>query len=588
MKRLYNKFFLVNLLWCLSCIHTMENTTDNVGLPNLQQLCLNYIADHIQEVDAINNLSKLPVDFAGKVVSNFWSSSAGTNKDLFISLINEKDGEKKLDHSILNELADKLLSYQYRIDEAITARLLDITNIINGLTQSNLDPALLAEFTNRINKIACTQKQEMLISKLKAFNELALTIHTNQLHKDDSELNEQLLKKLRTHESECIEECIALKKDSLTIDNRILAHTIAKNGSLSFSLTLCVCKDFISADIPQDFDTLFNHYFPEDVLLHGNDALFYNLISSSYPTTYNPQKNTIPFPAQEFEKQVSATLKLASSLPWIEVLYNTDKKHTRSISSLYLTELLKDDAYKVSAIINPHYNILLVHCKDENNADSIYLIDINTLTFLNIDCTIETNNTIKQLGLNADCTQLGIMFENGTTSSYELPSHLVAQCLSVKQKAFLFYIDSKMVDSTIAHVIHFAPLLNNMGNFSAIPENFPVLLLFFKEYASELLPCFNLINFVIKHRHLIPEFIHQSIYDKRIDSMQNLLALYGMFSIIATSLNTTVQKLTDKLLSQEISLNVFFETLGEIMRRMESQEITQADLTNSLLESLKK
>lgn len=70
MKKLYTKFFLITLTLLCSqpCTYTMEPNIDKSRVPSLKNICLNYISTHINETNAIPNLSNLPVNLASEIV----------------------------------------------------------------------------------------------------------------------------------------------------------------------------------------------------------------------------------------------------------------------------------------------------------------------------------------------------------------------------------------------------------------------------------------------------------------------------------------------------------------------------------------
>lgn len=434
------------------------------------------------------------------------------------------------------------------------AKISDIKRIIAALNKDIIDHLECLELIDAhkisITKILDTDKQALLKEDLFIFNQLAHNelvkkTHENQSTSENFDKDKELLEGLSTQADECIKQLNVLLANSSTISICALTHDCIKNGILPVHIAREMCAEFISADIPDNFDELFNHYFPEDILTNVSDRPFHIGLTES-PLLFVPTIGATELPAQEFEKQLPATLQPAS-FPWIDITYNTSKKCTCMIPSCFISNLIYANG-TLTTIINPKYNVLLAYEIDAiKDANAICIINTNNLTSIFFRAS-----KIKQIGLNTDCTQLSIMHKDDTIFSCLLPPEILTLAPSLKQRAFLAYSHEKM----------YKIIASSLPDWEREVPDFISIATFFKQNAN--LPVYTLdkfLSFTKKNKSLISESLYESIYSNKVNRIRRVLDYYIGLKIVSKVLNITTKTLYDQVISNEIT----HENLNKIM-----------------------
>ncbi len=230
------------------------------------------------------------------------------------------------------------------------------------------------------------------------------------------------------------------KKDS-TICIKTLVHAIAKNGRLSDNLAPIMVTDFVTVEIPDNFDELFNDYLPEDVLKNNNEQLLSSFLQ--LPVLPAAKKdNGIYISVSDYAELLPVILNKTKDNFFYQITCNANKKYTTTIPFLFLTKLHCKEIF--SAYINPEHTVLVMHFKSSLVKDQgvIGLINMNTTFATIVSCDVSIDQ-LKRIALNADCSQVDIMQQDETICSYELSRGLATFFPSFKQKAFIYYMSEK-------------------------------------------------------------------------------------------------------------------------------------------------
>lgn len=528
------KLFLI--LYALLCnshsIYTMEQQPSRVR--SLQNMCLTCIGNNPEQIDLLSNLPNLPADLASNAILNTQLHYLAEHKDEFTALIREN----QLDHVILSSVAYALCCYKKRADKGVKDFLTDIHNITTTLTNGTINPAVLPEFINAqkivIPTMAPTSKQEPFQKKLNVFNQLATQIYNNQVV-GNIDANQELLKTLTINAQECIEELNNINTYNATICPHTTFSDIAQHHLLSPELAGMLYADFINAPIPDNFDQLFNHYFSANILQNDNERLIYTLLSQT-PLTPAMQISTQPFPVQDFEQQLPATLNKTEDSSLIEVTCNANKKYKSFIHAGFLSQLGCNTIF--TTYINPTCNLLLIHYKINGIAGSSFFGLINTKNLISLCIPCASENEVTKIGLSADCSQLGYMKTNGTVVSYILPTELTTLAPLFKQRAFITYSNAQIVAMTQETM---SLDRNNIGlRIKGISK-------------LSLNKMQKLVNFIQTNKHLVSDSLYVMVYKNLITQLQEIIDLYTAAQYIANVLHVDMATLGDKLVSGEIT-----------------------------------
>jgi len=324
------------------------------------------------------------------------------------------------------------------------------------------------------------------------------------------------------------------KTNDSTICVKNLVHAIAKNGPLPCNLATSLLTDFTNTDIPDNFNELCNIYFPADIL---NEQLLYCLLSRA-PLGTIEQISDVPFSAQEFEKQLPATLSRLENSSLIEITCSTHKKYKGVIPILW-------DCDKILvAYINPEYNVLLIHYESDIVDTMSFINVINTKTLTSMMMACDRASELKHMGLNSDCSQVGFMNQDNTICSYVLPEKLTTFSPSFQQKIFMFYVAS------VSRVIikNCLKCGNDFGNIVKSYSRLPINRL-----------C-KLINFIQTNKTFVPEFFEP--YNPA-TLLQTIKELYTTCKFVADKLNIDIETIGDKIISNEITQEQFYKLAAQ-------------------------
>lgn len=562
MSKFYTNFSLavVTLLCSQTYIYTMEPELRVV--PSLRDMCVQYISKNVDGVDTLSHLSHMPVELASDIVWKMSAPVIGEYKDVLHSCIEKKE----LDHTLLSVIACQLSFFKNCLSDQMNTRLFEIKDIMRSLHNGTSDLARFIEFNNRVSNFSSTKFTLPFKQALTDFIELAIKTHekqttinklnelklvsmsANDVDSTDKQVErllankQELLKKLSIQADTCIKEINGLQEYASTISIPSLTHDMAKNGPVSFNLAQQMLIDFLNTDIPDSFDDLCNHYFPEDIFVNGNDrSLCLALAEKSLKL---PIDIAAQFPVEEFAKQLPAIIEI-KQYPWIEVAYNTNKKDNCTFAGY-----LKAPDNILTAIINSKHNIFVM-CYKENTDVSGKIMLINTKSMLSFCIFVIPVDEVKQIGLNENCTQLGIMFKDDSMLSCMIPSELVSFVPSLKQRAFLAYVQQKSFD-VLPMVL---PRLDDMKTMA----------LFLKQHIKSisLMTIDKAIRFAIKNKDLIPTPLTEALFGNRIVELTCVIGVTVSFVMVAKKLNLTFEELCDKVIFDEITSEVIAKIADE-------------------------
>lgn len=325
-----------------------------------------------------------------------------------------------------------------------------------------------------------------------------------------------------------------LKREKKTITSNEEA-AIASTTDLITSLAQAevdaqaLINDFINSEIPENFETFFETHFSKNILQNNEEEL--SSLFSQIPLVPTIQSSSTPFAVEEFEKQLQAKLQLKED-SLVEITAENTNYHSivplRSFASLGCNGIFR-------AIINPEHNILLLHFQNDQTPNLSYISLINTKTLVSTLIPCSPENEIKAIGLLSDCSELSIMRADDKILSYRLPADLINFTPSIKQRAFITYIDAQM----------------NMLTQTVVQNGFNDMI---KAYAR--LP-FNMVYklavLIENNKNLLPESLHPSFLNEKINSLQHILMVSSNAKFVADTLNIDVDTLADKMASNEIT-----------------------------------
>lgn len=288
-------------------------------------------------------------------------------------------------------------------------------------------------------------------------------------------------------------------------------------------------NDFINSEVTESFESLFESFFSKDILQKHEEQL--SSLFLQIPLNPAIQTSTAPFAVEVFDKQLSANLSLKEN-SLVEITC-ADANYKGIVPLATFAALGCNGIFR--ATINPEHNILLLHFQNDQvpNLSFISLINTKTLVTTLIPCSPESE--IKTIGLLDDCSQLGVMTANDVILSYNLPADLINFTPSLKQKAFITYIDAQM----------------NMLTQRVVQNGFNDMI---KAYAR--LPfntVYKLALLIENNKNLLPESLHPSLLNEKINSLQQILMVSSNAKFVADTLNIDVDTLADKMASNEIT-----------------------------------
>lgn len=260
----------------------------------------------------------------------------------------------------------------------------------------------------------------------------------------------------------------------------------------------------------------------------NNEKELHSLLSQ-LPLSPSIRTKESPFDIEEFEKQIPATLEIKED-SMVEIT-SPDKQYTATVPLAFFVTLGCNKLYR--ATINPEHNILFIHFENDQLSDISFIGLINTKTLVSmlIPCTPE--NEIKAIAICSDCTHLGIIRADDSLLSYDLPSDLITFSPSLKQKAFIFYVEAQI------------NILNQkmMQNDNII-----------KAYSRlSLKTVNNLVWFIQSNKNLLPESLYDAVYTEKLNALQHIVAVATNAKLVADTLNMDIDTFADKMLANEIT-----------------------------------
>ncbi len=287
-------------------------------------------------------------------------------------------------------------------------------------------------------------------------------------------------------------------------------------------------NDFINSEIPETFESLFHAFFSKEKVTDKNEKELYSLLSQ-LPLSPSIQIKESPFDIEEFEKQLPANLELKEGS--IVEITSPDKQYTATLPVTFFMTLGCNKLFR--ATINPEHNVLFIHYENDQLPDISFVGLINTKTLVSMLIPCASEKEIKAIGICSDCTHLGIIRTDDSLLSYDLPTDLINFSPSLKQKAFICYVESQI----------------NMLNQRIIQANNVI-----KAYSSLPLNAVNNLAWLIQsHKNLLPESLYNAVYNEKINALQNILAVAANAKLVADTLNLDIDTLADRIASNEIT-----------------------------------
>jgi hypothetical protein len=287
-------------------------------------------------------------------------------------------------------------------------------------------------------------------------------------------------------------------------------------------------NDFINSQVPETFESLFHAFFSKISAQKSNEKELYSLLSQ-LPLSPSIRIKESPFDVEEFEKQLPANFEIKENS--IVEITSPDKQFTAEVPLAFFMTLGCDKLFR--ATINPEHHILFLHFENNQLPDLSFvgLINTKTLVSMLIPCTPEKE--IKTIGICSDCTHLGIIRTDDSLLSYDLPTDLVTFSPSLKQKAFISYVEAQV---------------NILNHRVAQHDNI------IKAYAHlPLKTVSNLALFIESNKDLLPKSLYDAVYVGKLNTLQHILAVATNAQFIADTLNLDIDTLADKIVSNEIT-----------------------------------
>lgn len=289
-------------------------------------------------------------------------------------------------------------------------------------------------------------------------------------------------------------------------------------------------NDFINSEITESFESLFEFHFSKDKVNAHNERYIYSLLSQ-LPLVPSLRTKESPFDIEEFEKQIPVSLETKENIVEITSL---DKKYTTTLPLAFFMTLGCNTLFR--ATINPDHHVLFIHFGTNQFPDASFIGLINTKTLVSMLIPCGPEKEIRAIGICSDCTHLGIIRTDDSLLSFDLPIDLIAFSPSLKQKAFMCYIEAQM----------------NMLNHKMIQGGFTDNAI--KAYSRLPLNTVNNLGWLIQsNKNLLPESLYNAAYAPKLDVIQYILTVASNAKVLADTLNLDIDTLADKIASNEIT-----------------------------------
>lgn len=310
---------------------------------------------------------------------------------------------------------------------------------------------------------------------------------------------------------------------------------------------------FINAEIPEDFDLFFNDHFSAKIVNEKNEKDIYSLLSQ-LPLSPAMQNSESSFTAEEFAKQLPAMLELKEN-SIIEITC-ADQQYAGTFPLGHLTAFGCSKIFRAS--INPESNILFLHFENEQVPNLSWIGIINTKTLVSMLIACAPEDAVKEIGLNSDCSQLGVMNKDDAILSYALPADLVNFAPSLKQRAFISYVDAQ---------------LHMLGQKIAQSNTNDVI----KAYSQLPLEQVHKLALLIHtNKNMLPESLYDAVYTEKMNSLQQILTVSINAKFVADSLNIDIDTLVNKIASHEITQEQIFAILSPEEESADNDQIINA------------
>jgi hypothetical protein len=309
--------------------------------------------------------------------------------------------------------------------------------------------------------------------------------------------------------------------------------------------TESLVNDFVNAEIPEFFDTLFDSHFSKKAII--NETELYSVLSRSPLSPAITTKET-PFELEEFDQEIPALLTIKDN-SLVEITCNGND-YISTLPLAFFADLGCSKIFK--ATINPKHNVLFLHFGNEQTANMSFAAVINTKTLISmiIPCTPETE--IKTIGICSDAIHLGVLRADDVLLSYDLPSEIVTFSPSLKQRAFMTYVNAQ-INLINQHMIQTD---NMIKAYTRLPLN----------------TVNNLAWLIQSNRNLLPESLYNALYNQKLRILEQILTVATNSQMVAEALNIDVDTFADKVASNEITQ----EEIAAILNPAESSTDAQS------------
>ncbi len=310
-------------------------------------------------------------------------------------------------------------------------------------------------------------------------------------------------------------------------------------------------NNFMNAEVPESFDVLFESSFSKDILKNNEEEIY--SFFSQRPLSPAIQTREIPFELEEFENAVTAILTLRENS--VVEITSADEKYTTTVPLAFFAELGCNKIFK--ATINAEHNILFLHFGNDQAPDLSFIGLINTKTLVSMVIPCASEKEIKTIGICSDCIHLGIIrTEDDALLSYDLPNAIVDFAPSLKQRAFITYIDAQI--NMLGQKIMQNKFSNDIiKTYSRLPLD----------------TVYKLALFIHTNKDLLPESLHHAICNEKINSLQQILTVSANAKFVAETLNIDIDTLADKMASNEITQEQVLAILAPDQSSVDNQTL---------------
>jgi hypothetical protein len=289
------------------------------------------------------------------------------------------------------------------------------------------------------------------------------------------------------------------------------------------------------------------------MLQNNNINLIYNFLSQFVitPSIQNCDEPLLKFENEDIELVTLKKSKLIflneyktlDSIQSVDII-NKIGKVVCTIQKGFLDRLSCNKIHKM--YFNLKYKILFIHYSINGFEGISFFGVINIKTLISMTFPFVEKNEIQKIGFSLDCSQFGFMNNNGDIFAMLIPQEIINSILTIEQRACMSYICNKLKNvSVLVRLFEMANLSDKITHLHDKQTQNTI---------SQMSKIIKFIQMIYNEKVYISEILYNISYKTIINTITHIINFNSNMQYISNKLNITLDFLSKKIISQEVTV----------------------------------